>query len=118
MHAGAKPEVFRFAEALREKMTAPEKKLWIFLSTKPNGFKFRRQHPFNKYVLDFYCHHARLAIEIDGGYHYHEEQKKLDQERTKAINEFGVEELRFPNEAVMDDFEDVKDEISAYLHGL
>ena len=57
-----------FAEKLRAKMTEPEKKLWDFLKTKPLGFKFRRQHPFSTYVLDFYCHRAQLAIEIDGKY--------------------------------------------------
>ena len=66
MHAGAKPELFRFAEKLRANMTEEEKKLWAYLRSKPKGFKFRRQHPFSQYILDFYCHKAQLAIEIDG----------------------------------------------------
>ena len=46
MHAGAKPEIFRFAEKLRADMTDEEKKLWELLRLKPKEFKFRRQHPF------------------------------------------------------------------------
>jgi very-short-patch-repair endonuclease len=65
MHAGASPNIFRKAEMLRSKMTIYETKIWRFLSKKPLGFKFRRQHPFGIYVLDFYCHSKRLSIEID-----------------------------------------------------
>ena len=85
MHAGAKPELFRFAEKLRANMTEAEKKLWEFLRLKPKGFKFRRQHPLGRYILDFYCHKAKLAIEIDGKYHELSEQKKLDETRTNEI---------------------------------
>lgn len=56
LHAGASPTIFKFAERLRRNMTDSEKKLWGFLKQKPNGFKFRRQHPFGIYILDFYCH--------------------------------------------------------------
>ena len=65
MHAGAKPELFRFADELRERMTEAEEKLWKYLRKKPLGYKFRRQHPFSLYILDFYCHKAKLAIEFD-----------------------------------------------------
>ena len=92
MHAGAKPEIFRFAEKLRENMTEEEKKLWEFLRLKPQGFKFRRQHPFSRYVLDFYCHKAKLAIEIDGMYHELSVQKQLDEARTKEIENYGIKE--------------------------
>ena len=77
MHTGAKPEIFRFAEQLRTKITPSEKELWEFLKQKPHGYKFRRQHPFSKYILDFYCHKIKLAIEIDGKYHDLREQKKI-----------------------------------------
>ena len=115
MHAGAKPEIFRFAKELRANMTAAEKQLWAFLRLKPKGFKFRRQHPFNRYILDFYCHKAKLAIEIDGKYHELPEQKNLDEYRTKEIESFGVQELRFTNEEVMNQFEKVKDTILHHL---
>lgn len=115
MHAGAKPELFRFAEKLRANMTEAEIKLWDFLRLKPEGFKFRRQHPFGRYILDFYCHKAKLAVEIDGKYHQLPEQKKLDEIRTIEINNRGIEEIRFTNEDVMNQFEVVKNTILAYL---
>lgn len=115
MHAGAKPEIFRFAEKLRENMTKEENKLWEFLRLKPEGFKFRRQHPFGRYVLDFYCHKTKLAIEIDGKYHELPEQKKLDETRTKEIENNGIKELRFTNEEVTSQFENVKNTILIYL---
>ena len=111
MHAGAKPELFRFAEKLRANMTEAEKKLWEFLRLKPKDFKFRRQHPFGRYILDFYCHRAKLAIEIDGKYHELEEQKILDETRTNEIENHGIKELRFTIEEVITQFESVKNTI-------
>lgn len=107
MHAGAKPELFRFADELRKKMTKPEKILWNYLRTKPHGFKFRRQHPFSFYVLDFYCHKARISIEIDGNYHLSKKQSELDEIRTEHISNFGVTELRFSNEIVNSNLSEV-----------
>ena len=115
MHAGAKPELFRFAEQLRVNMTEAEKKLWEFLRLKPEGFKFRRQHPFDRYILDFYCHKAKLAIEIDGKYHDIPEQKKLDETRTIEIENLGLKEIRFTNDEVMNQFEVVKNSILGHL---
>ena len=115
MHAGAKPEIFRFAEQLRAKMTPAEKVLWEFLKQKPHGFKFRRQHPFSKYILDFYCHKIKLAIEIDGKYHDLRQQKKLDEIRTTEINRLGLTEIRFTNEAVIGQFEKVANSILTIL---
>ncbi|HMQ61292.1 MAG TPA: endonuclease domain-containing protein, partial [Flavilitoribacter sp.] len=115
MHAGAKPELFRFAEKLRANMTEAEMKLWEFLRLKPKGFKFRRQHPFSQFILDFYCHKARLAIEVDGKYHELPEQKKLDETRTNQIESSGIKELRFKNEEVMNQFESVKNSILSHL---
>ena len=93
MHAGAKPELFRFAEELRERMTESEKKLWLYLRKKPLGYKFRRQHPFSLYILDFYCHKVKLAIEVDGQYHDYKKQQDLDNKRTIEINQLGINEL-------------------------
>ena len=95
MHAGAKPELFRFAEQLRNNMTEAELILWEFFRTKKLVYKFRRQHPFDKYILDFYCHQLKLSIEIDGKYHEVMEQKILDEQRTKDITRLGITEIRF-----------------------
>ncbi len=69
MHDGASPKIFRYAHILRKNMTEPELKLWEFLKKHPLGYKFRRQHPIHKYILDFYCHKKRLSIEVDGKNH-------------------------------------------------
>ncbi len=85
MHDGAMPEIFRNAERLPANMTETEVLVWDFLQNKLLGFKFRRQHPINKYILDFYCHRKRLAIEIDGEYHLSSEQKEKDKERSAYL---------------------------------
>src|SRR4051794_27024263 len=54
------------ARRLRREMSRPEARLWPVLRTRPEGFKFRRQHPVGPYVLDFYRPGAKLAIEVDG----------------------------------------------------
>jgi len=104
MHTGAKPELFRFAEKLRRNMTEAELVLWEFFRTKKLSYKFRRQHPFDKYILDFYCHQLKLSIEIDGQYHDVIEQKILDEQRTIDITRLGITEIRFTNEEVINNY--------------
>lgn len=115
MHDDASPQIFKNAARLREDMTEPEKLLWEKLRLKPLGFKFRRQHPINKYVLDFYCHKLKLSIEIDGGYHLSREQREKDKERTETINELGIKEIRFTNNEVLVDIETVLSKIYSEL---
>ena len=70
MFYGASAFVFRNAEKLRNNMTPTEVKLWYALSNNQlNGFRFKNQHPISKFVVDFYCHKARLVIELDGEVH-------------------------------------------------
>jgi very-short-patch-repair endonuclease len=120
MHADASPGIFRYAKALRAKMTEPEKKLWEFLRKRPCRQKFRRQHPFADYVLDFYCHQSRVAIEVDGDSHSLKIQKEIDVQREKILRSYGVKLIRFKNEDVIEDFESVKkcilDEICQSTH--
>jgi very-short-patch-repair endonuclease len=54
------------------------------------GFKFRRQHPIGTYIVDFYCHQARLAIEIDGGQHNQDDQRLYDERRTAYLEAQGI----------------------------
>lgn len=115
MHAGASPEIFRKAEMLRSKMTLSEKMLWQVLKSKPLGYKFRRQHPFGMYVLDFYCHKCRMSIEIDGKSHDSKFQKLYDNERTSFIESYGIRELRFRKSEIINDMEIVKSIILEYL---
>ena len=67
---GASPEIHKFARELRRNLTEAEKILWQELrNRKLGGFKFRRQHPINKFVADFYCHEVKLIVELDGSQH-------------------------------------------------
>lgn len=65
--------------------------------------RFRRQHPINKYVLDFYCFKKKLSIELDGKYHAEKAQQFYDEGRTKNLADLGIREIRFSNEEVMND---------------
>lgn len=66
MHSGAAKPLYQMARELRNNATHAETILWGYLKTKPLGFKFRRQHPYSIYILDFYCHSLKLVIEVDG----------------------------------------------------
>ena len=115
MHAGAKSIIFQRAQALRANLTEPEKLLWKYLGKKPLGFKFRRQHPFHIYILDFYCHKAKLSIEIDGKSHDSIDQKEHDSIRTKFIEGQGIQEIRFQNEEVVNNMKMVIEKIESAL---
>ncbi len=119
MHFGASPAIFERARQLRKRTTQAEKELWKRLSErKLLGFKFRRQHPAIKYVLDFYCHALKLCIEIDGGIHDDKYQKFYDDDRTKNLKERGIRVIRLSNEEIMRDIERVLKEIQRNMSGL
>lgn len=113
---GATAETKARAAELRKSMTYAEKVLWQQLrNRKMEGLKFRRQHPVNIFILDFYCHEKKLAIEVDGGIHQSEDQREWDENRTFELNEFGITVLRFANEEVIDYTAKVIRTISDYL---
>jgi very-short-patch-repair endonuclease len=104
------------ASELRKSMTIAERILWQKLRNKQmNGLKFRRQHPVDIFILDFYCHDRKLAIEVDGGIHNQSTQKEWDENRTFELNEFGITVLRFSNEEVIDHTEMVVESIRTFL---
>lgn len=104
----ASPEAFEKARALRKSSTKAEDILWQEIrNRKLNRLKFRRQHSFEEFILDFYCPEKELVIEIDGGYHLTEEQKDYDQNRTGFIEEQGLRVVRFTNAEVKDNLEEV-----------
>ena len=115
MHAGASAHIFQLAAKLRDNMTKPEMTLWDYLRRKPFSFKFRRQHPFDKYILDFYCHQIKLSIEVDGKSHDSKEQKIYDENRTGLLRDKGIKEIRFKNEKVVEDLDSVIKEIELVL---
>ena len=112
------PELLTFARELRKSQTDTENLLWHLLRDRRFcGFKFRRQYPLGGYILDFYCHTAKLAIELDGGGHNSEEQRLYDSGRTKVLEGEGLRVLRFWNNEVLNSLEDVLAEIYAQLMG-
>ena len=92
---------------LRQKSTPTEKILWSALRTKKIGIKFRRQHSFGGYILDFYCSEKKLIIELDGEIHNTKEAGEYDAVRDRHFKELGYTILRFKNKEVQDDLENV-----------
>jgi len=91
---------------LRANMTDAEQRLWRALRRKQiSGFKFRRQHPFGDYIIDFVCLETMLAIEVDGG--QHNAQRAEDSARTEYLTRAGFRVLRFWNNEVLSDIESV-----------
>ena len=89
-------------------MTEAEEILWKRLrNNKLEELKFRRQHPLDIFIADFYCHQKKLIIELDGGIHDNLEQKEYDEGRTFELEEKGFKILRFRNEEVINNIEDV-----------
>src|SRR5258706_7435571 len=116
MFYGASGESFSKARALRRNTTESEKLLWKKISgNKLSGYRFKRQHPIGYYIVDFYCHKARLVVELDGDYHNHAEQKIYDKLRTEELMDFGLTVLRFSNEEVRNRIENVIKRISDHL---
>jgi very-short-patch-repair endonuclease len=88
------------ARELRKGQTDAEALLWLLLRDRRlAGFKFRRQHPVPPYVLDFYCHEKRLAVELDGG--QHAEQVTKDERRMRELAKQGIRVLRFWDNQVL-----------------
>jgi very-short-patch-repair endonuclease len=97
----------RRARKLRREPSEAERRLWQALRQRQlAGYRFRRQHPLGRYVLDFVCLEARLVIEVDGG--QHSEQQTYDQARTAWLAAQGFRVLRFWNHEVLNNLEAVK----------
>jgi very-short-patch-repair endonuclease len=100
----------KLQRGLRQTMTDAEKTLWQVLRRRQVfGHKFRRQHPYGNFILDFVCLENRLAIEIDGG--QHGEQMEYDDRRTQHLQAAGFHVLRFWNHEVLQDLDAVKERI-------
>lgn len=101
------------ARKLRRNMTRAEKKIWYELLAKDglNGFRFLRQKPIDEYIADFYCHELKLVIEIDGESHLPAKAKEYDEHRTKVLNAYGIEIIRYTNEEILNHFDDVENDL-------
>ena len=119
IYFGAKPELLRIAGELRKNMTVAEQMLWQKLRNRQvSGYRFRRQHPVRDVVVDFFCYQAMLVVEIDGKVHDTSYKEERDIERTKILKMLGLRELRFRNEEVINDLENVIRRIEAELSKL
>jgi len=83
-------------------MNLAERRLWSLLRRKDLGFRFRRQHPFGPYFIDFFCAEANLAVELDGK--THDLREESDPKRDAYLAAHGVETLRLANSALDDPF--------------
>jgi type I restriction-modification system DNA methylase subunit len=102
------------ARELRKKQTPAEQVLWEMLRDRQLvGLKFRRQHQVGNYILDFYCHEAKLAVELDGA--VHEQRRAKDLKRDAYLKSQGIQVLRIPNETLLHNTGSTLEQISALL---
>jgi very-short-patch-repair endonuclease len=93
--------IIELARDLRKNPTPAERILWEESKEKKlEGFKFRNQHPVYRYILDFFCHEKRLAIEVDGD--IHKKRSDYDEFRDEFLKSMGITTLRFQNKDVID----------------
>ena len=105
------------AKNLRQNMSEAETRLWHHLRAgRLNGYKFRRQQPMGNYIVDFVCVTPKLIIEADGG--QHAEQAEYDQARSLYLNGLGFTVLRFWNDEILRQTDEVLAEILRVLQEL
>lgn len=109
------PMQYELAKHMRKNHTEAEDLLWQELRKNQLGVKFRRQHPIDAYITDFISLHDKLIVEVDGGYHENEEQKQYDEIRTKVLEEIGFKTIRFSNEKVINNINEVLKKIKQEL---
>ncbi|WP_034387113.1 endonuclease domain-containing protein [Hellea balneolensis] len=107
-----------FVQELRHNQTPAEKVLWQDLRARRlAGFKFRRQHPIDCFIVDFACLSENLAIEIDGSTHLSDEAKAYDTQRTDYLNKLGWHIMRFSNHDIHTGTDGVIEAIYLWLKG-
>jgi len=100
------------ARTLRKRDTWAEKLLWSWLRDRRfSSYKFRRQHTYGPYILDFFCVEAPLNIELDGSQHGHPKKNKADAERDAWLEKCGVRVLRFWNSRLRRERQTIRDTI-------
>jgi len=113
MFYDATPNSFEKARCLRSNTTKHEQMPWEYLrKNRILGVRIKRQHPIGTYIADFYCHAAKLVIELDGVSHNSADQKLYDKERTFNLKLDGLKVIRFSNEQIVKDLNNVIAEIT------
>jgi very-short-patch-repair endonuclease len=111
------PKLIPFARELRNNSTKSEIIFWLKIKGKAfYGYDFHRQKPIDNYILDFYCDALLLGIEIDGYSHQFLEVFNKDTKKEKRMNELGVTVLRFSDEQVLKDMENVIRALEDYIY--
>ena len=119
MFFGAKPELFTLALQMRKNPTQAERAMWnILRKFRLSGFPFRRQHPIEFCIADFYCHNLRLVIEVDGDIHIEKEIQNHDEVRTGELDRFGIKVIRFTNNQILHNTKLVVEKIDATIKEL
>ena len=99
-----------FAKTLRKNATPQENHLWYdFL--RRYEVRFQRQKAIGNYIVDFYCHSAKLVIEIDGSQHFYDEEQVYDHQRTEYLEQMGLHVLRISNRQINEEFKSVCEHI-------
>ena len=102
------------ARTLRKNMTPEEKHLWYdFLKRLP--YNVRRQHNIENYIVDFYIAEKKIVIEVDGVQHLSSEHKEADEQRDAVLSSWGIVVLRYSNDSIRNNFNDVVDDILRYI---
>ncbi len=113
LHKEAIGKLYQYGRELRQELTKAEKLLWAELrNRKLNGLKFRRQHPLDKFIVDFYCNEKKLVVELDGAVHNEKINKEYDEARTAMLAGLNIIVLRFKNEDVTNNLKEVLKKIS------
>ena len=103
-------------KSLRSNLTPAEAFLWNHLkNSKLEGRKFRRQHSFGSYILDFYCSSEKLGIELDGMPHFIVDNIEYYERRTKFLNSMGIKVLNFENAEIFERTTEVLQEIKRFF---
>jgi very-short-patch-repair endonuclease len=98
-----------FRRNLRRNQTDAEWKLWLAIKASKMGFRFARQYSVGPYIADFVCRSRKLIVELDGDSHL--EKEESDRLRDLELNRLGYAVLRFTNDRVMDELDEVLGEI-------
>ena len=94
-------------------MSLPEVILWQRLKGSPNGVSFRKQHPIDPYIVDFYCASARLIVEVDGEVHVMGDRPQRDEVRERILRDAGYRVVRILAKDVLADADRTADAILA-----
>lgn len=114
--APLKKHIRAYSRNMRSNPTDAEKAMWDLLKAfSRDGFKFRRQVPFDDYIVDFACHGARLIIEVDGHTHTAADEIVYDKTRQKFLESRGYTVMRFWNDDILNEPVLVYDELEQFL---